>query len=156
MKRIFAVLLIFILIFAVYGCSEKEDKKENGENESFELPKLNGEPGDWEFYNSRAEYFVISMANGDFDSAFEMFDDVMAPLMPAASLKNDLWDNIIPQAGAFVEINKIENTMLDGYYVCFTTSEHKKTGVTLRVVFSENGSISGLFVDGYPEIEKDG
>jgi hypothetical protein len=151
MKKIIMFLLAFAMIFAVSCTQEGQDGKTD-----FKLPELIGEPGEWDFYNSRAEHFVILMANGDFDKAYDMFDEALKQAMTAAVLKNDVWDIISAQAGAFGEIYKTENLTADGYYICFVTSKHKNIGVTLRVVFSENGSISGLFIDGYPEIEEGG
>ena len=148
MKRIIAFLLIFAVIFIFTGCNDNDNKSEteNNEENKFELPELTGEPETWEFYNSRAEYFVLSMANGDFDAAFEMFSEEMKEGFPVISLKNNLWNALISEYGKFIEIYKIDNMEYEEYYLCFVTLKHEQTGVTLQLTFSENGLISGLFI----------
>ena len=109
---------------------------------------------DWEFYNGRAKEFVTAMSAGDFNAAVEMFDKTMKRALPAKSLQTGVWDVVTGQAGAFVSINKTENQAAQGYFICFVTSEHADKGVTLRVVFSKDGQVAGLFIDGYPDINE--
>jgi len=164
MKKIMIYfLVVFTLIFMISGCTEKEDnnKKNKDENATTAGPILledsTAEQGTWEFYNERAEAFVKNMANGYFDTAFDMMDETMQGLMSATSLQTDVWNVLRLQAGKYIDIHEIENLLSsDGYYVCFVTSKHENRGVTLRVVFSENGLVSGLFVDGFPDIEESG
>lgn len=144
MKKIIAFLLIFVMIAGLAGCKG---------NKGNEVP--DAEPGTWEFYNAYAEKFVKLMADGDFDAATDMLDAAMLQLMPATVLKDDFWDLIVGQTGKFIDIHDIENLEAEGYYICFVTSRHENTGVKLRVVFSEDGLIAGLFIDDYPEIADD-
>jgi len=109
----------------------------------------------WEFYNERVEAFVEAMAAGDFNTAAKMFDATMKRALPATTLQNEIWSLILRDAGAFVAINKIRNALIDGYYVCYVTSKHEISGVTLRVVFSEDGLVAGFYIDGYPTIAED-
>jgi dienelactone hydrolase len=81
-----------------------------------------------------------------------MFDPTMKQAVPASVLQNNVWNLIVEHAGAFIAVHDIENLMADGYYICLITSQHETRGVTLRVVFSENGLVSGLFIDDYPTI----
>lgn len=145
MKRLLAVFLILMLIFSVGGCTKTEN--ENNDDST---------PDDyWDSYNERAEAFVTAMANGDFDAAAAMFDNTMKQAVTVSTLQNDIWNIIIEQAGDFVDVHEIENLLADGYYICFTTSRHEIGGVTLRIVFSEDGLIAGLFIDGYPTIAEE-
>ena len=141
MKKI-TFLLIFILIFGFTGCEGTKNDSTLTENE-------------WEFYNECAEKFVKFMANGDFASAEVMFDSAMKKLVPKSVLQKDIWDVITAKAGAFVDIHAIENITVDGYYICFVTSRHELIGVKLRVVFSKDGLIAGLFTEDYPMIAEE-
>ena len=150
-----------IALFAITACTNKNntDNRDNPETDaatSATPPEDNKDMDNiWTFYNERAEAFVTAMANGDFEAATAMFDPTMKRALPEAKLENDVWNVVIEQAGAFIGVHEIENSLVDGYYVCFTTSRHEIRGVTLRVVFSENGLVSGLFIDGYQTIAGD-
>ena len=96
------------------------------------------------------------MADGDFDAAVSMFDETMKQALPASSLQYSVWNLIVGQAGAFIEVHDIVHSVADGYYICFITSRHESTGVMLRIVFSENGLlVSGLFIERYSAIAED-
>ena len=154
-----ALFLISIVVVGIGGCTEIK----TGNKDNFTLINaLADEPRSsidqsgindlWDFYNERAQIFVTAMANSDFETADAMFDATMKQAVPVSVLQNDVWNSIVEHAGAFVTIYEIKNMMVDGYYICFITSQHETRGVTLRVVFSENGLVSGLFIDGYPTI----
>ena len=148
--------MIFAMVFVIAGCSEKENdgnSENSGDKIAHELPELAGEQGEWEFYNARAQYFIISMANGDFNAAYDMFDNDMKQAISVSSLKNDVWNNVIKQAGLFENYNNTENVTYEEYFICYVTSKHETSGVTLQVVFSEDGLISGLFIHDYPQID---
>jgi len=138
---VIVVLLLLPLLFT--ACSNND------------LPPIDEENIQWEFYNERAESFVTAMATGDYKAAVDMFDATMKRALPSARLQNDVWNVVVDQAGQFVTVNKTENLFFEGYFICFVTSLHENTGVTLRIVFSQNGLVSGLFIDGYPTIAAD-
>lgn len=108
---------------------------------------------DWDFYDKRAEEFVTAMVNGNFKVATDMFDTDMKQIMPISVLENDVWNSIIAQAGAFITIHEKGRDVLDGHHVCIITSRHENKGVRLRIIFSENGLVSGLFIDNYVTLE---
>ena len=132
------VLLLLLLLFS--ACANNDPPVNDTDDADIH----------WDFYNERAESFVTALSDGDFEAAAGMFDAVMKRALPVSALKNDVWGAITKQAGDFVAVHKIDNTVYDGYYICFVTSQHQDTGVTLRIVFSQNGLVSGLFIDGYP------
>jgi len=158
MKKIIISLLIFTIIFIISGCKENantnttENKNDTTTDGPILLENSTSEQGTWEFYNERAEAFVKNMANGYFDEAFNMCDTTVKQAMPAASLQKDVWENIVAKAGKFIDIDKIDNQTYKQYHICFVTSKHENSGVTLRVVFSENGLISGLLIDSFTTI----
>ena len=163
LKKSILVLLIFTVIFVAAGCSDDKDKEESGAGSgsanNHALPELSGEPGEWEFYNTRAEFIVISMANGDFNSVVAMFDATMSRLQ-SASVTGDIWTAIIAQAGEFTEIHGIENLEHEEdnikYHICFITSRHENSGVTLQLVFDESGLVAGFFIADYPVLDDAG
>jgi len=137
-KTIIIITLLSLSLFII-SCSETN-------------PPIDEADVHWEFYNERAEYFVTAMSTGDFGTARDMFDRTMKLVVSKSRLENEIWNAIIEQAGEFISIHEIENLVYDGYLICFVTSQHENTGVTLRVVFSQNGLISGLFIEGYTPI----
>lgn len=153
MKKLLTVFLILMLVVAsIGGCAKTED--ENTDDSTLSDDKKADE-GEWDFYNKRAEEFVTSMADGDFDAAVAMFDATMKNGVPASTLQNDVWNLVVAQAGEFVGVYEIENSLIDGYYICFTTSRHETRGVTLRIVFSKDGLVVGLYIDSYPTIARE-
>jgi len=139
---VLVLVLVLVLAAMVAGCSRGGDPVDESSI-------------DWGVYNGRAEAFVAAMAAGDFDAAAGMFDATMKRALPAATLESEVWAPIVKRAGEFVSFHKTENKFIDGYYACFVTSAHEASGVTLRVVLSEDGLVSGLFIDAYPIIDRD-
>ena len=137
-----ALIALLLLASILGGCS--------GEGDPVDESSVK-----WGPYNERAEAFITAMAEGDFDAAAAMFDATMKRALPAATLENDVWGLVVNSAGEFVSFHETENKLIDGYYVCFVTSRHETSGVTLRVVLSRDGLVSGLFIDAYPIIERD-
>ena len=110
----------------------------------------------WALYNERAEAFVTATASGDFDVAADMLDETMTEAAGGASGLQAVWADITGQAGAFVAIYEIENTFTQGYFLCDVASWHENAGVTLRVVFSEDGLIAGLSTLAITELPGEG
>jgi len=137
-KLLFAT--IFIIVFSVYGCADRDV----GE-------PIDASTVDWQFFNERAEEFIILMNEGNFSDAVAMFDRTMTRALKEPALKK-IWDDIIESTGNFVSFHKIENQVIDGYFICEVTSFHTDIGVTLRVVFDKDGLIAGYFNLGYSMI----
>jgi len=106
---------------------------------------------DWEFFNERAERFATELAGGDFDEAALMLDEAMTQLVGSLGLQS-LWADVLARAGGYVGVHETANEEIDGYYLSVITLVHENSGVSLRVVFSDDGLIAGLFVEGYPVI----
>jgi len=80
-----------------------------------------------------------------------MFDATMTRLVSTSDLQ-EIWDGIVLRAGAFASFHSVANSTHSGYFLCNVISRHVNSGVNLRVVFSGDGLIAGLFIDGYPNI----
>lgn len=143
MKKVIIFLVIISLMLSVFTSCTSTTDKEQDNNTTSEI--------DWSFYNTRAETFVTVLSDGDYQSAVNMFDETMKQAYSVTALQND-WALVTAQAGAFSAIHEIENSTVDGYYICLVTSQHTVTGVTLRLVFSEDGLVAGMFIVDYPVI----
>ena len=161
MRKLFAAVVFIIVAIAMFGCATTEsvntitpntdtpitedgnlnDESTNSSNSDAPTPS---NAIDWSFYNERAEAFVIALADGDFDTALTMFDATMAHLVSAETLKNDIWGLITMQSGELVAIHGTDNLQMENYFISLVTSRHENAGVTLRIVLSEEGYISGL------------
>ena len=146
MKKLLALFLNVLMLTTIGACARAGD-------DGASTDAQDGADTDWDFYYGRAEAFITEMANGNFDAAHELFDATMKKLAPADMLERDVWGAIIAQAGEFVAVHEKSNTAAEGYYVCFITSRHERSGVTMRVVLSKDGLVAGLYVDGYPALD---
>ena len=142
--RITGVTLIAALLLlplSVSGCTKDESVTDD--------PIVDGADIQWEFFNERAESFVATLSSGDFSGAREMFDASLRRTFSEAALQNDFWNIVIESAGEFVSIQRIDNAVVDEHFVSFITSLHENNGVVMRILFSRDGSVSDVFIDGY-------
>jgi dienelactone hydrolase len=102
---------------------------------------------DWNFFNQRAEEFIIRLAGGDFDIAHSMLDQTMAGILDPSALQA-LWEEAVALSGEFIEIYDIENDKIDEHYISGVIGRHEEVGFGWNVVFSEDGLIAGLFTGG--------
>jgi dienelactone hydrolase len=160
MKRL--IFIIAILIFCLSSCEENienieiqnntnetADNVSSGENATAGLEITDEAPDDeWTFYNKRAKTFINALAEGEYHAAADMFDEAMAQVYSVKALKDD-WELITGPAGAFTAIYEIENDITGEYYRCLVTSHHTYMGVKMRVVFTEDGLVTGISAHGY-------
>ncbi|MCL2821235.1 MAG: alpha/beta fold hydrolase [Oscillospiraceae bacterium] len=132
-------LILSLIIFT--GCNSA----------SFHGEELDPDDVDWEHFNDLAETFVFALMDSDYNAAAEMFDRTMTRALGASGLKT-LHSDIIERAGVFDSIYHIQNDTAEGYIICDTTMEHEHSGVLMRVVFSADDKIAGLFIRGYPDL----
>jgi len=106
------------------------------------------EPGvsqiDWANHDARAEQFVMALVNGDYTIASEGFDAEMQRVLSVRALGNN-WKAMNNQAGAFVSIEGTELEPHDEYDIYNVVTRHEKSGVNIRIVFSADGLVAGLF-----------
>ncbi|MCL2107730.1 MAG: alpha/beta fold hydrolase [Oscillospiraceae bacterium] len=108
----------------------------------------------WGIYNEAAEKFVRFCADGDFAAAESGLNAEMRQHGVDSAALQGIWEAIELQAGPFHEVLDFDNLEADGYFISDVTSRHENSGVILRLVFDEGGLIAGLFIQGYPVLEK--
>jgi len=149
MKNIFIntksliILLSILSLFILVGCRD-------GSDDVIDLKNVN-----WDFYNQRAEEFVIAVAQSDFDTAVGMFDEAMTAVVDADTLQEMWEETIITLAGEFIAIYDIENGMRDGFFISGVIMRHEEIGFGWNIVFSEDGLIAGINTAGTIPISPD-
>jgi dienelactone hydrolase len=91
-----------------------------------------------------ARKMVSDMASGDFDKATESFDDTMKRVIPATKLK-EVWDGVTKQVGPFQKATEDRTEAIRQYKAVFVTCEFQNGPLDVKVVFSPEGKITGLF-----------
>ena len=106
------------------------------------------EPGistiDWEDHDERVEQLVIALVNGDFTIVAEGFD---AQLQKALSVRRlgSAWKGMLRRAGTFIAIVGTELEPHDEYVIYNVLTRHQSSGLNVRIVFSDDGLVAGLF-----------
>ena len=91
-----------------------------------------------------ATQFVADLHAGKFDAAESIFDSTMKTQMPADKLR-DTWATLELQAGAFQQVLSTRTARVQEYDVVFVTAAFEKQPIDIRVVFNDQGQVSGLF-----------
>jgi len=95
----------------------------------------------------RAIALVESMAGGNFTAAEQHFDRRMCAALPPAALES-LWNGLVQQHGPFQRIAETRPGGCWPYFFVYVTARFERAAVTMRVVFSRDGQISGLWLVG--------
>jgi len=132
-RYIIAVLIALFILGSVSGC-------ELGSNT---------EPGtsliEWENHDMRAEQFMTAVANGDFSIAAEGFNaEVYQGLRGAQGLRV-AWRDVCGVVGSFISIEGVHYAPDDEYDVYEVITRHRSGGINTRLVFTDDGLITGIF-----------
>jgi len=91
-----------------------------------------------------AEAFVDLLVNGQFSTATENFDETMSTALPADKLE-EIWNATTEQTGPFkLQIGTRTDKELE-YDVALVTCEFEQGPIDVKLVYSSEGKISGLF-----------
>ena len=131
-RKFLSLILIAGLIFVfVTSCDDE-----------FEEPGISHI--DWNNYDLRVEQFVSALLEGDFTIAAEGFNEDMKKALSVRALQKN-WNDTIKIAGTFISIDKTEIVPNDDYEIYDVTSLHETRNINIRIVFSHDGLIAGLF-----------
>lgn len=92
-----------------------------------------------------AKAFVEEMSKGQFDEATQRAAPILKPSLANGGLKR-IWNSVIGQFGEFQSIKKTRSEFVQQYHLVFVTTEFERGGLDIKVVFSPNSQISGLFL----------
>jgi dienelactone hydrolase len=97
-----------------------------------------------ETLQATAAALVDALAKGDFKTAVKDFDKVMLEKLPADKLK-DTWEKISKQVGPFQKRTALRSEKGGKHEMVLVTCQFEKLALDARVVFTEDGKITGLF-----------
>ncbi len=89
-------------------------------------------------------YFIDHLNNGEYAEAVEYFDITMSELLPEMSLK-DAWEAVLLTSGDFVEIIESKEDITSSFITVIVKCKFEKLLIDMKVVFDEDGKISGLW-----------
>ncbi|MFQ5709022.1 MAG: alpha/beta fold hydrolase [bacterium] len=92
----------------------------------------------------RAREFVTLLAQEDFETAVQGFDETMKNALPPQKLQ-DLWRSLQSQLGAFQHQGAVKATKVQQYDVIFVTCNFAKDSLNTKIAFDQNKQIAGLF-----------
>jgi len=93
---------------------------------------------------ARAQAFVASLDNGDFEGAASGFDATMARVLPAPKLETT-WRSLLAGTGPLKKRLTIRTQKIGRFTAAFVTCEFEKTTLDVKVVFNASNEISGLW-----------
>jgi len=93
----------------------------------------------------RASEIVSLLAKRNFNDVTEYFDSTMKSALPANKLQS-VWSSVESKYGPFVEQNEVRQEKMMGYEIRYVRSKFEKDILDVKVVFNDEGQVSGLFV----------
>jgi uncharacterized protein len=94
-------------------------------------------------YSAHASEVVSELATHQFDKVFAQFAPVMSSALPADKL-DDVWSEVITQAGAFQKIVSSRFVERGGYHNAVVTCAFEKLTIDIVLSFDDSGHIAGL------------
>ena len=91
-----------------------------------------------------AEEFVDLLAAGEYEKAVADFDATMTSLMPASKTR-EVWTQVTSQVGAFKTRLNVRTESAGIYDIILVTCQFENTKLDIKVVFSPQNQITGLF-----------
>ena len=95
-------------------------------------------------YEKQARSFVNELARGDYAAIMQHFDATMRSELPEEKLKQ-IWQGLIAQTGEFQRQGRVFSQAKGPYTMVNVACIFAQTSLDCRVVFDQNGKISGLF-----------
>lgn len=128
-KKYYLFLFVFSLILLTLSCSYTDEVKlKQDETDHVGISVV----------------FIELLNNAEYAKAVEYFDSAMAEMFPEHSLK-DAWEAVQLTAGEFVEIIESKEDITSSYITIIVKCKFEKFIINAKVVFDEDGKISGLW-----------
>ena len=101
----------------------------------------------------KAKDFLSLLENQKFEEATDYFAPIVYNQLPASRLK-DIWIQINNQVGSFEKLVRNRTETMKNWNVVYLTCKFEKSLLDLKLVFSEEDKITGIFfVPSKPEVE---
>lgn len=148
MKKFLAVLIAGTILSAS-SCAGQEEKAVTTEpaasDQTTPTASEQAEPAP-EDLRETARALSEQMANGEFSDCAGRFSEEMKASLDETALKA-AWTQVVTSAGDYVGVFDVSKTEQNGSVTVVTTLEYTKTGVTVTLVFDEEGTVEGLWLN---------
>ena len=101
----------------------------------------------------QARQMITAASRGDFVAAEQDFDGTMHTAMTPAAFQQIIWKDLIDKYGTFQRVSGMHTSSSWPYTLVYTTVRFAHASVTMRVVFSRSGQISGLWLVNVTPVE---
>jgi len=139
MKSLCLVILVLLTALTHSACratARKETKAQAATREAGKIEDIGAYTGS----------FVELMAKGDFATAAEHFDGEMRAGLPPEKLK-EVWRTVTARYGAYRKPISAQTGRAAGFDIAVVKCEFEKGEVYVRLTFSSEKQVSGLFFD---------
>jgi hypothetical protein len=91
-----------------------------------------------------AQKLVQALLDRQYSAARKFFTKKLADALPEKRIKR-IWEDKTESAGGFKKILRYRHTKYQKFYIVFVTCEFEKKTFDIKVVFSPDGRVSGLW-----------
>ena len=133
------VLLILILQF-LPGCSSSVSDTDDIEVETKEAQEYN--PDDT--MDQIAEKFADNLVGRHYADCMPFLSGEVKKSLPEKTLR-DSYEGMLPLTGKYEKIVRTDYSYEGGYHIYVVTVNHKKQGMTIRIVLNEDKKVAGLW-----------
>lgn len=134
MKKYLAIFFILMLSLIAAGCNNENTSDVNEETE--ELVET-------------AESFIDHLDAGNYEEAYEYFDETMAAELRPDVLE-EVWETAVAQLGGFIDhnYNRVidRNTEAGNYQVVLLDGLFEASEMVFQISFNEEKEIAGFFI----------
>ena len=97
-----------------------------------------------EKYTAKAEDVILLLNEGDYEAAFELFNEEMKQGLPVSAMEQ--LTPIIEESGSYQEIDKASVEEKDGLYVSVLRAKYSEKNRVYTITFDSNDEVAGLFL----------
>ncbi|ADU29294.1 DUF3887 domain-containing protein [Evansella cellulosilytica] len=149
MKK-YIIMMIITGLLILTGCNSNggEEQEANGMNGTEE--NVNGEIEDdngidHEQAVAIAEEYISHLSQGDFEIAYDFFNEVMKAEIEVSEL-GDIWETLESQVGTYIDQDFNSTQEVENYKVVLINGLFDGADVVFTVTIDTNYEIAGFFV----------